>query len=469
MAYFAHPADRRFASGYLGEAANPASPRLVFVPGVMGSALVDAGSREVLWGTNAMLGWAPRMGQWISAMGQGNGIDNPGNVVPQGFTRLTFPLRSIAEILAMATLSPVAILALRTAVRQFGLRNVEIDPYGDALRYFAADLGPQNVLAFSYDWRLGNAYSAALLKRAIERKWGDSLADPARPLTIVGHSMGGIVSRHYIEQLGGSLVVRNLVTVGTPHDGAPDALLAPSNLPALTRFLMPLDVAGWTAPLALPPLLPLALAMPLLHLFADRFLRELQSLLLHFASLYELLPGFPFVRAGSPTAAPEALASSYAALVRDACATAAQRPPRLACVRPIAELRRPAEPLRAAVHSLPASVNYLAIANHILPTTVGCLRSPAGALAAIQAPCGDGTVPAVSAVLPHAANARNRFLETGLAHSDLLRDRRVLQTCLNVARNQAGIPVPGVVEVAPACASRPSLALGMMRSAATAA
>jgi pimeloyl-ACP methyl ester carboxylesterase len=468
MAHFPHPLHRRSAGGCLGEAAGPASPRLVFVPGVMGSALFDAGSREVIWGTNAMLGWAPRMGQWIAAMGQGNGIDSPGNVVPQGFTRLAFPLRSIAEIVAIGTQSPAAIFALRTAVRQFGLRNVEIDPYGDALRFFAANLGPQNVLAFSYDWRLGNLHSAALLKRAIERRWGDSLADPTRPLTIVGHSMGGIVSRHYIEQLGGSRVIRNLVTVGTPHEGAPDALLAPTSLPALTRFLMPLDVAAWTAPLALPPLLPLALAMPLLHLFADRFLRELQSLLLHFAPLYELLPGVPFVRAGSPTAAPEPLAATYAALARDACATAAQRPARLACVRPFGELRRPAELLRVAAHALPGSVNYLAIANHILPTTVGCQRTRAGALGAIHARCGDGTVPAFDAVLPHAANVRNRFLETALAHSDLLRDRRVLETCVNVARAQSGISVPGVVEVAPACVPRPSLALRMARSPAIA-
>ncbi len=36
---------------------------------------------------------------------------------------------------------------------------------------------------------------------------------------IVAHSMGGLVSRYYVQKLGGSARVRKLVTLGTPHNG----------------------------------------------------------------------------------------------------------------------------------------------------------------------------------------------------------------------------------------------------------
>jgi pimeloyl-ACP methyl ester carboxylesterase len=38
-------------------------------------------------------------------------------------------------------------------------------------------------------------------------------------IDLVAHSMGGIVSRYYIQKLGGDGVVKNLITLGTPHLG----------------------------------------------------------------------------------------------------------------------------------------------------------------------------------------------------------------------------------------------------------
>jgi len=38
-------------------------------------------------------------------------------------------------------------------------------------------------------------------------------------IDIVGHSMGGIVARYYLQKLGGDGIVKNLVTLGTPHQG----------------------------------------------------------------------------------------------------------------------------------------------------------------------------------------------------------------------------------------------------------
>jgi triacylglycerol esterase/lipase EstA (alpha/beta hydrolase family) len=76
------------------------------------------------------------------------------------------------------------------------------------------------------------------------------------PLTIVGHSQGGLVGSWYVKKLGGWRRVRTLVTLGTPHNGTPAAFAAlPLGLvaPALfqmsprSRFLRRLERGSWPA------------------------------------------------------------------------------------------------------------------------------------------------------------------------------------------------------------------------------
>jgi pimeloyl-ACP methyl ester carboxylesterase len=43
---------------------------------------------------------------------------------------------------------------------------------------------------------------------------------PSQRLTIVAHSMGGLVSRHFIEKLGGDKVVKKLIQLGSPNGGS---------------------------------------------------------------------------------------------------------------------------------------------------------------------------------------------------------------------------------------------------------
>ena len=40
-----------------------------------------------------------------------------------------------------------------------------------------------------------------------------------REVDIVGHSLGGLIARYYVQRLGGDVRVRTLVTLGTPHAG----------------------------------------------------------------------------------------------------------------------------------------------------------------------------------------------------------------------------------------------------------
>lgn len=79
----------------------------------------------------------------------------------------------------------------------------------------------------AYDWRKDNAKSAETLARIID---GTVEAHgPNTEVSLVAHSMGGLVSRYYLESgsfatYPGFTRVRRLITLGTPHEGAALAL-----------------------------------------------------------------------------------------------------------------------------------------------------------------------------------------------------------------------------------------------------
>ena len=47
---------------------------------------------------------------------------------------------------------------------------------------------------------------------------------------VIGHSMGGLIARYYVQRLGGDARVHTLVTLGTPHEGTLPARLVPHPL-----------------------------------------------------------------------------------------------------------------------------------------------------------------------------------------------------------------------------------------------
>ncbi|MFD7292826.1 lipase family alpha/beta hydrolase [Streptomyces sp. NPDC059897] len=65
--------------------------------------------------------------------------------------------------------------------------------------------------------------AAALLARHVEEICERSGRDR---VDIVGHSLGGLIARYYVQCLGGDTRVRTLVTLGTPHGGTQVAPLA---------------------------------------------------------------------------------------------------------------------------------------------------------------------------------------------------------------------------------------------------
>ena len=73
------------------------------------------------------------------------------------------------------------------------------------------------------DGRGGLEKLADGLKRDIDAAYG-----PSQPFSIIAFSMGGIVSRHYLQQLGGAPRCRNLFTISSPHHGTRAAWLYPT-------------------------------------------------------------------------------------------------------------------------------------------------------------------------------------------------------------------------------------------------
>lgn len=82
-----------------------------------------------------------------------------------------------------------------------------------------------DLLLFPYDFRLGIAAAAERLATSLHPLVGSADARwPGRPVLVVAHSMGGLVARYWAGALGGWRHCAGMVTLGTPHRGAPKAL-----------------------------------------------------------------------------------------------------------------------------------------------------------------------------------------------------------------------------------------------------
>ena len=73
------------------------------------------------------------------------------------------------------------------------------------------------------DGRGGLARLAENLQRDIDAAFG-----PDEPIRIVAFSMGGLVSRHYLQVLGGAARCEKLLTISSPHHGTGTARFYPS-------------------------------------------------------------------------------------------------------------------------------------------------------------------------------------------------------------------------------------------------
>ena len=95
---------------------------------------------------------------------------------------------------------------------------ISIDQYNLLGNYLVEEIGyerEKNFIEFAYDWRQDVRQSARDLAKFIEG-W-----NVQGPITIIAHSLGTLVSRYYVEMLGGKKKVGRLMLIGGPHQGVP--------------------------------------------------------------------------------------------------------------------------------------------------------------------------------------------------------------------------------------------------------
>ncbi|WP_405688506.1 lipase/acyltransferase domain-containing protein [Streptomyces sp. NBC_00057] len=191
---------------------------MVVVPGILGSRLADADGHEV-WGLSgkALLRGIQTFGKSVKGLTlrPDLGNDHPGDGVrPIGLMRDLHSLPGVyMPIDGYNTL-------LDWLERNFTLRRRLPGDEADA---------PVNLIDFAYDWRLSCRYNADRLAERVDEelgRWRASRADrrDARVIFLC-HSMGGLVTRQYVEQCGGAEVTRRVITLGTPYRGSLDALV----------------------------------------------------------------------------------------------------------------------------------------------------------------------------------------------------------------------------------------------------
>ncbi|MBZ0253214.1 MAG: alpha/beta fold hydrolase [Candidatus Methylomirabilis sp.] len=142
-------------------------------------------------------------------------------------------LRESLSFLAAAVLFPLGFLPKRIESARPGPKPPVLLVHGfghnaSAWLLYAALLrrsGWTEVYVLNYpSWNGRIEEHARRLARKVEEI---AARTPHARLDLVAHSMGGMVSRWYLQHLGGAERVRKLVTLGTPHAGIPHARYAP--------------------------------------------------------------------------------------------------------------------------------------------------------------------------------------------------------------------------------------------------
>ncbi len=168
----------------------------------------------------------------FSVAGRSGGLPaNPG--FPEKLISATFMNLSFSRLLAILALIVPACCPQKPIVRSHTERRRVVLVHGfletgSLFKTLKRRLQDRGVSVFvpslrPIDGRGGLAQTAANLKQDIDARFG-----PDAPISLVGFSMGGIVSREYLQHHGGTARCQHLITVSSPHHGTRAAGLYPS-------------------------------------------------------------------------------------------------------------------------------------------------------------------------------------------------------------------------------------------------
>lgn len=110
---------------------------------------------------------------------------------------------------------------------------IKQDQYNRLGDYLVEELNYQrgvDFFEFPYDWRQDVRTSARQLAQLVEGLPAE------RPIIIIAHSLGTMVSRYYIERLGGHKRIERAILMGGPHKGAVKGLVSMLVAPEVLPF-----------------------------------------------------------------------------------------------------------------------------------------------------------------------------------------------------------------------------------------
>ncbi len=212
------PDDLEFTFGEIaGDIGDNTCP-IVIIPGIMGSNLYsDKEGKECVW--------APSAGSviWNSLVP----FKSISDKIAYGKTLYTINnYDNQVELSARADDS-----TWTSGTREYGAQNT----YKNLVDGLCARFPNREIYFFSYDFRQSNVDSAQDLADYVEEMGFEKF-------DIVAHSMGGIVSSHYMKSEENRSHVRKLITCGTPYEGAPKLLNSVLNWDVLTNRY---EQEGW--------------------------------------------------------------------------------------------------------------------------------------------------------------------------------------------------------------------------------
>lgn len=119
------------------------------------------------------------------------------------------------------------------------------DVYGSTFDFLVSLAGASRMDVFTFDWRRSPQAAVAALDQEVDRMLTTT---GATRVVIMAHSMGGLVTRAYIDDPAHADKVERVLTLGTPYWGAPKAIFALLEGDTETPAIAKLDALNLTRP-----------------------------------------------------------------------------------------------------------------------------------------------------------------------------------------------------------------------------